>query len=196
MIKGSFVEKLRVTESERSPEIIVSSWHERSLARKLRFHILNFWNLTEASHESWMWYGASAGEKSRLARAVVGVAAVAWKCSPSARAVELRAPGDVSLLRGSCTIVVCMCWGTLCVGIAALKRCAHIFNFWDLNDASHKSFVFTSSSLGIWRMPRTKASLSQILEWLNVMIWTKHCVFFRVNGASAGEKSRLARARW
>ena len=38
----------------------------------------------------------------------------------------------------------------------------HLFNSWNLKDASHESFVFISSTLGIRRTPRTKASFSSL----------------------------------
>ena len=87
---------------------------EGRLVRKLRFHIFNFWNLKEASHESFVFthHGCNlnvrictkhcvfsgkrslGAEKSRLACATVsGVVALAWKCSRIARAVELMGQG-------------------------------------------------------------------------------------------------------
>ena len=64
-------------------------------------------------------------------------------------------------------LCVCMCWNTLCIGTAALKRCVHFLNSWNLKEASYDSFVFTSSILRIWRRPRTTASFShlQLLEF-------------------------------
>ena len=52
-------------------------------------------------------------------------------------------------------------------GCVARKRRFHIFNSWNSKDASHESFVFNSSTLGIRRMPRTKALFShlQLLEF-------------------------------
>ena len=40
----------------------------------------------------------------------------------------------------------------------------HLFNSWNLKDASHDSFVFIASTLGIRRMPRTTALFSRIIE--------------------------------
>ena len=99
---------------------------ETSLARKLRFHIFTFWNLTDALHESFVFTnhgcdlngricsthcvfrvsGASAAEKSRIAcETGAGVIALAWTCSRSARAVELMVPGDFF----SSLLTLCFC---------------------------------------------------------------------------------------
>ena len=47
-----------------------------------------------------------------------------------------------------------------------IKLRFHIFNSWNLKEASHESYVFTSSTLGIGRKHRTKALFShlQLLE--------------------------------
>ena len=77
-------------------------------------------------------------------------------------------------------------------GSLAPKLCFHIFNSWNSKEASHQSFVFTSSTFGIGRKPRTKLRVHK--SWMRFecyRIWTKHCVF-QVNGAPAAEKSRLA----
>ena len=47
-----------------------------------------------------------------------------------------------------------MCCDALCIGTAALKRCVHFFHPWNLKDASHESFVFTASTLGIRSLAR------------------------------------------
>ena len=49
--------------------------------------------------------GASVGEKSRLARAVIGIAALEWKCSRTVREVELMVPGDFF----SSLMMLCYC---------------------------------------------------------------------------------------
>ena len=61
-----------------------------------------------------------------------------------------------------------------------------------MKDASHESFVFTSSTLGIRRKPRTKASFSRIMDAIGMLGFQRNSVFFRVNGASVAEKSWLA----
>ena len=53
-------------------------------------------------------------------------------------------------------LLFCMCWNTLCNGTGALKRCVHFLTSWNLKEVSHESFVFTSSTLGIWRKSRTQ----------------------------------------
>ena len=112
--------------------------------------------------------GGSVAEKSWFVHAtVLGIAALPWNV------LKLRAQWNwwfqvtFSLLWWCCAIVVCMCWDTLCIGTAALKRCVHFLTSWNLKAASHESFVFTSSTLGIRRKPRTKASFSplQLLEF-------------------------------
>ena len=52
-------------------------------------------------------------------------------------------------------------------GRLARNRRFHLFNSWNLKDASHEIVVFISSPLGIWRTPRTKSSFSslQLLEF-------------------------------
>ena len=52
-------------------------------------------------------------------------------------------------------------------GYLAGKLRFHTFNCWNLKDVSHESFVFASSTVGIWRTSRTKASFShlQLLEF-------------------------------
>ena len=71
---------------------------------------------------------------------------------------------DAALL---CFSMFFMCWNTLCIGSAALKRWVHFLNSWNLKEASHESFVFNSSTFGIRRKSRTKASFShlQLLEF-------------------------------
>ena len=124
--------------------------------------------------------GGSVAEKSWLARATVsGVAAL------HSFSLVLRAQCNwwfqvtFSLLWCWCAIVFCMCWDTLCIGTAVLKRCGHfltswnlkeashesfvfISSTWNLKEASHESFVFISSTTGIWKKPRTKASFSHL----------------------------------
>ena len=71
-----------------------------------------------------------------------------------------------SLLWCCCAIVLCIRWNTLYSGTGALKRSVHFLTSWNLKDTSHESFVFTSSTLGIRRKPRTKASFSSIfIPW-------------------------------
>ena len=68
----------------------------------------------------------------------------------------------------------------------------HTFNSWNLKEASHESFVFTSSTRGIWRRHRTKASFLYIMDVIWMLGIARNIVFFRVNGASGAVKSRLA----
>ena len=51
-------------------------------------------------------------------------------------------------------------------GRLARQRRFHLFNSWNLKEASQESFVVTCSTVGNWRTPRMKASLShlQLLE--------------------------------
>ena len=112
--------------------------------------------------------GASGAVKSRLASATVfGVAALAWKCSRTVRAVQLMVPGDFFFS----LMMLCYCvlhvfrhflhWNC-CVedmcshlqllefdGSITVKLRFHIFNCSNLKDASHESCVFVSSTLGI-----------------------------------------------
>ena len=67
----------------------------------------------------------SVAEKSWLTCATVaGGAALAWN-----HILDLRAQWNwgfqvaFSLLCWPCAMVVCMCWGTLCIGTGASKRC-------------------------------------------------------------------------
>ena len=71
------------------------------------------------------------------------------------------------------TVAAAAC--VILVPFAAESRKFHIFTFWELKEASHESCVFTHHGCD-----------------LNVRIWRKHCVF-RINGASAAEKSMRAR---
>ena len=112
--------------------------------------------------------GASVAEKSWLACATVaGVVALAGKCFQTARAVELMVPGDFFFS----LMMLCHCvWHVLrhfvhwycCIeemrsvldllefeGCLARKLRFHLFNSWNLKDASHEGFVFISSTLGI-----------------------------------------------
>ena len=47
-------------------------------------------------------------------------------------------------------------------GSLARKLRFHLFNSWNLKEASHETFVFISSTSGIWRKPRTKPSFSSL----------------------------------
>ena len=126
----------------------------------------------------------SAAEKSWLARAAVLGVVVAWNLARIAREKETWSfQENFYLLCSCCIIMFRMCWNTLCLGTAALKTCVHIFNCWNWKDASHESFAFTSSTLGIWRnhctasfvftsstfvfwrKPCTKASFSHLHSW-------------------------------
>ena len=49
-----------------------------------------------------------------------------------------------------------------CEGCLARKLRSHIFNCRNLKGVSHESFVFTSSTVGMWGMSRTKASFSNL----------------------------------
>ena len=55
-----------------------------------------------------------------------------------------------------------------------------------------KGVVSTASTLGIRRMPRTKAPFSRIKDAIGMLGFAWNIVFFRVNGASVAEKSWLA----
>ena len=162
---------------------------EGSLARKRRFHVFNWSNSKEASHESFVFTnqgcdlnvrdlqetlcffrvdGASVAEKSWLACATVsGVVALAGKCFQTARAVELMVPGDLF----SSLMLLCYCvlhvlrhfvhWNHCieemrscldlwkCEGSLLRKLRFHLFNSWNSKDASHESFAFISSTVGI-----------------------------------------------
>ena len=116
---------------------------------------------------------------------VAGVAALAWKCSRTASTMELMVQSDFfSSLVMLCESVVHVLrlrhfvpWNC-CIeelrsllellefeGILAGQRRFHPFNLWNLRETSHESFVFTSSTLGIRRKPRTKASVSHLQLW-------------------------------
>ena len=97
-----------------------------------------------------------------------------------------------SLLWWCCAIVFCICWDTLCNGTAALKRCVHCSRSWNLKEASHKSFVLISSTSGIWRMPRTKAS-SWIMDAIWMLGFARNIVFWVTRSFRCGEE--LARLR-
>ena len=130
--------------------------------------------------------GGSVAEKSWFARAtVLGVAALESLPVRFARAAELMVQGDTfSSLMMLCYRVLHVLkhfvhWNC-CIeemrsllellefeGCLARKLRFQLFNSWNSKDASHESVVFTSSTLGIRRMPRTKASFStlQLLEF-------------------------------
>ena len=123
--------------------------------------------------------GGSVAEKSWFARAMVlGVPALDSIPLCLARAVELMVPGDffsslmmlcycvLHVLRHSvhwncCTEEMRSLLDLLEVeGSLARKLRFHLFNSWNLKEASHESFVFMNHGCD-----------------LNVRICTKHCVF-------------------
>ena len=132
--------------TEEMPSLLDFLEVEGGLARKRRFHVFNFWNLKEASHESFVFISATTG---------------IWK-TPRTKASF----SSLQLLGFE--------------GGLARKLRFHLCNYWNLKDASHESFVFISSTLGIWRKPRTKAAFSflQLLEFERRLARKRRFQFF------------------
>ena len=79
-------------------------------------------------------------------------------------------------------------------GSLARKLRFHIFNSWNVKEVLHESFVFTSSTAGIRRKPRTKASFSWIMDAIWTLGFARNMVFFSGKRRfRCGEK--LVRAR-
>ena len=66
-------------------------------------------------------------------------------------------------------------------GCLAQKLRFHSLNSWNLKDVSHESFVFTSSTVGIWRMSRTKVLFLhlQLLELEGILAQELRCYIFK-----------------
>ena len=146
---------------------------EGRLARKLRFHICNCWNVKGLSQESFVYTSSPLGIWRDLLHETRF-----WEIADARNAVfcrTKRVSDDV--------------WGSLSggrfrktfgstgimLGSAPQWNCQfrldfHILNFQNLKACSHESFVFTSASVGIWRTSRTKASFShlQLLEFEDI----------------------------
>ena len=148
------------------------SLFEGSLARKLRFHKFNFHFLRNASHESFVFTSSTF---------------IFWRKSPFS---HLQLSLFVRSLELADTPIVVFCktkraseggWGRsaarrfrntlgcrrIMLGSVPwwnwqFKLHFHNFNFPDLREGSHESFVFTSSTFTFWGRPRTKASFSQV----------------------------------
>ena len=135
-------------------------------------------------------HGGSVAENCWFARATVaGVVALPWNLARTARAVGLMVPGDFFFA----LMMLCYCvlhvlrhfvhWNC-CIeemrsllqllefeGSLTRKLRFHLFNCWNLKDASHESVVFRNHGCD-----------------LNVRICRKHCVFSGARRFRCGEK--------
>ena len=141
---------------------------EGSLARKLRFHIFHFHFLREISHESFVFISSTVrsdfddfdGSLSRKLRFHIFNCPNLTEVSHESFVFTSSTVGiwRKSLTRASFSHLPLSDFE----GGLARKLCFHIFNFQILREVSHESFVFTSSTVGIWRKSRTKASFSHL----------------------------------
>ena len=129
-----------------------------SLARKLRFHFFTSWNSKDASHESFVLTNQGCDlnvriplRRKKLARLRDGCGRRRFafgSCSACARS-GTDASRRLFLFFDDAVLLCFACVDTLCIGTAALKRCVHFSKSWNLKEASHESFAFTSSTLAI-----------------------------------------------
>ena len=77
-------------------------------------------------------------------------------------------------------------------GSIARKLRLHSFSCWNWKEALHENVIFISSTVGIRRKHRTKASFSHIMDAIQMLGFARNIVFFLVNGASGAVNSRLA----
>ena len=140
---------------------------EGNLAQKLRFYILNCWNLKEVSHESFLSHLQKLEFEGGLARKLPFHIFNCWNLKEVSHASVLFTSSTVGIWRRSSTKPSFSYLQLLeFEGGLARNLPLHIFNCWNFK-VSHESFLFTSSTGGIWRRSRTKASFShiQLLEF-------------------------------
>ena len=138
------------------------------------------------------------GEKlARLSDGVrLGVGALPWNLSRTARAVELRVPGDFPLLFWRCAIVFHMCWDTLCIGTGEfIVLCNSVCADRSGMAAPRllECYSFSSRVLRFWLCFASHfwhIALELLHQGcdLNVRICMKHCVFSVEWRLRCGEK--------
>ena len=147
------------------------------LAQKLRFHIFNCWHFKEVSHKSFVFTSSTVGTSRRASFSHLQLLAFqgglaqklrfhifnCWHFKEVSHKSFVFTSSPVGISRRSRTKASFSHLQLLAFqGGLAQKLRFHIFTCWHFKEVSHKSFVFTSSTVGISRRSRTKASFSHL----------------------------------
>ena len=108
---------------------------EGCLARKLRFHICNCWNVKDLSQESFVYTSSPLG---------------IWRTS--CKKASFSHPHLLEFEGRLARKLRFTSW--------ELRFHILTLTSWDLKDVSHESFVVTSATVGMWRTSRRKASFT------------------------------------